>query len=144
MNMKYGNIHIIGPKKFQDQTILALGFIKKKSKEDFNKVNKYLKEIKFSEISYMDVEKSVFYVGEKNVFNTLEWYASAIIHDTHHYYLHKIEEIPWKKGNMTKHETLCIKEQVRFFKKIKAPEDLIKYTKAAVKKKHWFSKKRNW
>lgn len=142
--MKYGNIEIVGSKKFKDRTVKALDLIKKKSKRDFNKINRFIKKIKSAKQSGMIFDKAQFNVGDKNAFNSLEWYASAIVHDAHHYYLHVIKKFLWKKSNFTKHEQLCVAEQVRFLKKIKAPKELVEYTKNTLKTKYWFVKNRNW
>ena len=142
--MRYNNINIIGSKKFQEQTVKALDLIKGKSKNDFNKIKKYLRKIKSAQISGMILEKAQFDVSNKNAFNSLEWYASAIVPDIHHYYLHTIKNLPWRKGNMAKHETLCVAEQVKFLKKIKASKELIDYTKNTLKTKFWYVKNRTW
>ena len=125
--MKHENVEIVGSKKFTEQTTKALDLIKKRSKRDFSRVKKYLKKIKSAKQTGMIFDKARFDVGDKNAFNSLEWYASAIVHDVHHYYLHEIKKFPWKKGNFTKHEQLCVAEQVRFLRKIKASKDLIKF-----------------
>src|SRR3989344_5011224 len=93
ISMRYNNINIIGSKKFQEQTVKALDLIKGKSKNDFNKIKKYLRKIKSAQISGMILEKAQFDVSNKNAFNSLEWYASAIVHDIHHYYLHTIKNL---------------------------------------------------
>ncbi len=142
--MKYENIEIVGSEKFKEQTVKALNLIKKKSKRDFNKINNYLKKIRFAKQTGMIFEKAQFDVGNKNAFNLVEWYSSAIVHDTHHFYLHAIKGFLWKKGNFTKHEKLCVGEQVRFLKKIKASKELVKYCKNALKTKYWYVKNRNW
>ncbi|MBU0466234.1 MAG: hypothetical protein KJ718_02875 [Nanoarchaeota archaeon] len=142
--MDYENLKIVGSKKFKDQTTKALNLIKKNSKRDFNKINKYLKKIRFAKRSCLILEKAQFDVGAKTAYHSLEWYASTIIHDTHHYYLHAIKKFPWKKENITGHEKLCIKEQVRFLKKIKAQKKMIDYTKNSPKSKYWLNKKEVW
>ena len=45
---------------------------------------------------------------------------------------------------MAKHETLCVAEQVKFLKKIKASKELIDYTKNTLKTKFWYVKNRTW
>ncbi len=137
-------ILIIGPKNFVVRTILALDLIKRLSKSDFTKIKKYLKSIKYHKTSYMSFEKAQFRVAKPTAFSYLEWYASTIVHDTHHYYLQYTGKLLWKKGNMAKHEKLCINEQLRFLKNINAPNSLFKWCKESLKRKHWYKKKRNW
>ncbi len=144
MIKKYDGILIIGPKEFIKQTTKALELIKKKSKRDFTKITNYLKSIKYSKSSGMDLEKSQFNVGKKSAFQSIEWYASIIIHDTHHYFLHNVKGFLWKKENYEKHEKLCLKEQIRFLKKIKAQRNMLDYLNSVLKTKYWEIKKREW
>lgn len=141
--MIYNKIKILGSKKFTNQTIKALELIEKESKLDFNKITKYLKSIKQSNISGIDLKKSQYNVSNKTAFKSIEWYASTIIHDTHHYYLYKIKRLLWIPKNYEEHERLCMKEQIRFLKKINAHNSMIKYCKNIIKTKYWL-KERNW
>ncbi len=142
--MKSPDIKIIGSKKFINQTIKALNLIKRKSPRDFKKISKYLKKIKLAKSSGMILDKAQFDVGKPTAFHSVEWYACCIIHDTHHYYLHNIKKFLWKSKNYKKHEELCIKEQIRFLKKIKAPKNLIEHSTKMIKAKYWLKKKRWW
>ena len=136
MKRYYQSILIIGKKKFIEQTIKALNLIKRKSNKDFKKIIKYLKRIKSAKYSEMILDKAQFNVGNLTAFHSVEWYASTIIHDAHHYYLDKVVKFVWKYGNVTKHEKLCTKEQIRFLKKIKAPKDPVGYLKKELKLKN--------
>ncbi len=135
--MKHDGISIKGSNKFVKQTIFALNLIEEKSKRDYNKVTKYLKTIKQSGQSRMILHKAQFNVADRSAFHSVEWYASIIVHDVHHYYLHHIKKFLWKPKNFLKHEHLCFDEQIRFLKRIKAPEDIIQYLRGAYKRGHW-------
>ena len=136
----YRKIKITGSKKFVNQTVKALKLIKIKSQKDFVKINRFLKKIKSSKSSGMILDKAQFNVGKLTAFSSLEWYASCIVHDVHHYYLHHIIKFRWKKGNYTKHERLCTNEQLRFLRKIKADKKLIKHCQDIFKIKYWTKK----
>ena len=146
--MKFFDITIIGPLDFKKQTIKALKLIKEKSKSDFLRINKYLKCIKSARQSGMVLAKAQFNVGRPTAFYSVEWYAGCIVHDTHHYFLHTVKKLLWGKGNYAKHEKLCLREQVRFLKKIKAPNNLVKHCKGQLKLKYWtksyMRKNPNW
>lgn len=135
--MKYKNVSIIGDRKFILTTKKALSLIERKIPTDFNRINKYLKSIKYARLSRMILEKARFNVGKRTAYSKLEWYASTIVHDTYHYYLHSTRKLLWKSGNFTKHERLCINEQKRFLKKIKAEKYLIEWCETIFKKKYW-------
>lgn len=135
--MKFYGIKIIGSKKFIRQTKEALSLIEQKSKKDFNKIIKYLKTIKQSRQSGMVLSESRFNVGTRTAFSSLEWYASTIVHDVHHYYLHNIRNFLWKPKNFKEHERLCLKEQISFLNKIKAPKYLAKHCREIFKKEYW-------
>ncbi len=142
--MYYNQISIIGSKRFIKQTINALKLIKRKSKKDFNKITKYLKGIKSSKFSYMNLEKAQYNVGKPTAFSKMEWYASTIVHDVHHFYLHNTGKLLWKRINFKKHEELCIKEQIRFLRRIKAPSYLIEHCHNELNGRYWLNKNRNW
>ena len=55
-----------------------------------------------------------------------------------------IKKFLWEEKNYKKHEELCVKEQIRFLKKIKAPEWMINWPRNAIKTKYWLEKKRWW
>ena len=135
--VKYKNIIIIGPNEFLKQTVKALKLIEKKSKKDFNKINNYLKIIKLGRYSRMLLKQAQFNVGKPTAFSPIEWYASTIVHDTYHYILHSTERLLWKKRNYSKHEKLCINEQLIFLRKIKAPKYMIEHCKKFFEIKHW-------
>lgn len=141
---KYHKISIIGPKKFTEQTIKSLKLIKIKSKKDFKKIIKYLKTIKYSKHSGMILDKSQFNVGKRTAFHSIEWYASCIVHDLHHYYLNNVKKFLWEKINFKKHEELCLKEQIRFLKRIKAPKSMIQHCNDVIKTKWWEMKNIKW
>jgi hypothetical protein len=134
--MKYHGIVIEGNKKFTKQTKDALTLIQK-SKRDFNKAAHYLKKIKQAEKSWMDLENSQFNVGNLTAFYSVEWYAGTIVHDTYHYYLQNVKKFLWVPKNFRKHEQFCLNEQIRFLRKINAPQNLIKYCKETLKLKYW-------
>lgn len=143
--MKYDGISIIGSNKFIKQTINALELIKKKSKTDYNKITRYLKKIRSAKFSGMVLEKAQFDVGKPTAFShSVEWYASSIVHDIHHLYLHSTRKLSWKQRNFKRHEKLCISEQVRFLKKIEAPKNVIDHCRRALKTKYWEIEKRSW
>ena len=143
--MEYDGIKIVGSDKFVKKTISALNLIKIKSKSDYSRIIKYLKCIKSSKSSGMDLEKGIFNVGKPTVFNSYsDWYSSTIVHDVHHYYLHNVKKFLWKEGNFQKHEELCVAKQVRFLKKIKASHELVEYCKTSIKTRYWELKKRDW
>jgi len=143
MEYEYKEINIKGSKKFIEQTIAALDLIKK-SKKDYFKINKYLNSIRSNKISGINLRTGVFHVGEPTAFHSLEWYAGAIVHDTHHFYLHNIKKFSWIPINYKKHEELSTKEQIRFLKVIKAPKELIKHCKEMLKTDYWLKEKRTW
>ncbi len=136
-------IKIIGDKKFIVQTKRALKLIKTKSKVDFDKIVKYIRAIKYGKISRIILKKAQFIVGEKTAYSDLEWYASTIIHETHHQYLHSNKILIWKYGNFWKHERLCLDEQIRFLKQIKAKEKLIAHAESSFKTGWWLKSYRN-
>ena len=140
--MKHDGIKIIGSKKFAEKTIDALEWIKNKSKEDYEKIVKYLKVIKQSSQSRMLLEKAQFNVNINSAYFAVEWYAGIIVHDVHHYYLHAIKGFKWESKTVVKHEHLCFDEQLRFLKKIKAPNWMIAHVKKAYKFGHWRPSKR--
>lgn len=144
MNGRYKNIKITGNKKFVNQTKSALDLVEKSSKSDFNKINRYLKEIKQAKESGMILEKAQFNVGDPTAFHSVEWYAGAIVHDAHHYYLHAIKKFSWIPKNYRKHERLCLDEQIKFLKKIKMPEEWIKHCKNALKSDYWMEEHVEW
>jgi len=123
------------------QTKKALKLIKNKSKTDFKKISKYLKVIKQSKKSGIIPNQPKFYAGNKTAFHSVEWYASAIVHDTHHYYLHSTKKLIWTPKTAKKHEKLCIKEQIKFLKKAKAPKSWIEYCGEVINTKYWL---KNW
>lgn len=142
--MEYYGIKIIGSKKFVNQTTKAIDLIKNESKLDFNKIIKYLKIIKQSKSSGMVLDKAQYNVGNKTAYYSVEWYAGTIIHDTYHYYLHKVKKVKWIPKNFEKHEKLCVEEQIRFLKKIKVEKQVIKHCKEMIKSKYWLKEKRDW
>lgn len=135
--MKFKKIKIIGSKRFITQTKNALNLIREKSKRDFTRIQKYLKTIRQSSESAMILEKAQFNVSVVSAFHSVEWYASIIVHDTHHYYLHTIKKFFWEKKNFKEHERLCLAEQTRFLKKIKAPQKMIEHTENGLRLGHW-------
>jgi len=143
--MKYNGISILGSDRFIKQTVRALEIIKDKSKKDHNKITKYLKSIQSAKFSGMDLEKAQFNAGKPTVFgHSVDWYASSIVHDVHHFYLHSTKRLLWKQKNFRRHEKLCITEQVRFLRKIGAPKYVINHCKGALKTKYWEIEKRSW
>jgi hypothetical protein len=142
--MKYKDIIIEGNKKFVKQTKQALRLIENKSKRDFNKINRYLKKIKQSKESWIDLEKAEFNVGNRTASHSPEWYASAIVHDTYHYYLNTVRKFLWIPKNFRKHEKLSLNEQIRFLRKIKMPEIWIKHCRKAIKSDYWIKEHVDW
>lgn len=142
MDKKYYEIKMTGSGKFIEKTIDALEFIRRKSKEDYKKIIKYLKGIKQSRQSNMNIYKAIFNVNIKSAYHSIEWYAGIIVHDVYHYYLHNIEGFKWKPKNYKKHEHLCMDEQIRFLKKAKAPDWMINHVKKSYEKGHWQPSKR--
>ena len=145
--MKRDGINIIGSRKFTEKTIDSLDWIKHKSHEDYIKIRKYLKTIKQARQSLMVLEKAQFNVNVRSAYYGVEWYAGIIVHDVHHYYLHAIQGFKWAPKNFAKHEYLCFDEQLRFLRKIQAPEWTIDHVKKAYKTGHWrpsYQRKRRW
>lgn len=143
MDKNYNGINITGSDKFIEKTIDALEFIRKKSKEDYKKIIRYLNEIKQARRSGMILHKARFNVNILSAYHSIEWYAGIIVHDVHHYYLHFIKGFKWKPKNFKEHEHLCLDEQIRFLKKAKAPSWMIRHVKQAYKKGHWQLSQRN-
>ncbi len=133
----YDKIKIIGDKKFILQTKKALSLIKNKSSVDFEKVEKWIKSVKSDNISRIILKKAQFAVGEKTAYSELEWYASTFVHEATHQYLHSTKLLIWKSGNFYKHEKLCIDEQIRFLKSIKAKKQIINWCEGSLNRKHW-------
>lgn len=142
--MKYKGIIVEGNKKFFKQTREALKLIESESKADFNKIKKHLKKIKQVKESGMIFEKAQFNVGNKTAFHSVEWYAGAVVHDTHHYYLHAVKKFLWTPRNFSRHEKLCLDEQIRFLKKIDAPKRWIKHCKDVLKSEYWMKEHVEW
>ncbi|MDO8508989.1 MAG: hypothetical protein Q7S27_04870 [Nanoarchaeota archaeon] len=145
--MRYDGIEIIGSGKFSEKTVDALEWIKSKSKKDYEKVRKYLKVIKQSSRSLMLLKTAQFNVNIRSAYHGVEWYAGIIVHDVHHYYLHAIKGFKWEPKTFAKHEYLCFDEQLKFLRKIKAPQWLIDHVEKSYKAGHWrpsARKKQNW
>jgi len=137
MTKKYKGIIIKGSGKFFEKTSCALNFIERKSKRNFNKIKIYLNSIRQARQSGMNLSRAEFHVSNSAASHSTEWYASIIIHDVHHYYLHHIKKLKWEPKNFLKHEHLCLDEQLRFLKKIKSYPYIIQHLKKSYKRGYW-------
>jgi hypothetical protein len=135
--MIFQGIKIYGDEKFIEQTKKAIELIERKSKSDFKIILLYLKIIKQAKESGMILKKAQFNVGNPTAFYSITWYAGCIVHDVHHYYLNNVKKFKWNKKNAKEHERLCLNKQIRFFKKINAPRELILHCKNSLRTEYW-------
>lgn len=138
-----GTPRVTGSSDFTLSVNQALGKLKDKAPEHYNKVVTYLKEIRESDHSGVIVQTGVFHLG-RNTVNGQDtyWLASVIVHDAYHAELYKKgQDYAGKEA-----EAQCINVQKAALKKMGAADSYQTHLDQVLQSNYWEVpfENRNW
>jgi hypothetical protein len=124
----FNGIDIRGSIAFRDRTIDAMKLLQAKSPSDFDDVCAVVTQIREDDRSGTDVERARVSIAKASSMNvSLAWYASVLVHETHHARLFKTEHKHRDGDAVFAAEIECINLQLASLKRVGGNEREIEW-----------------
>jgi hypothetical protein len=133
----FNGVDIRGSAAFRDRTIDAMKLLQTKSPSDFDEVCAIVTQIREDDRSGTDVERARVSIAKPSSMNvSLAWYASVLVHETHHARLYKTEHKHRDGDAVFAAEIECINIQLAALKRVGGDEREIAWLTSKVDGHH--------